>query len=48
MICTRRAAQYVLTLGFVFAGFNQAQGSTAGLRVDYIASHVVGGLAWQF
>jgi len=28
--------------------FNQAQGSTAGLRGDYIASHVVGGLAWHF
>lgn len=28
--------------------FNQAQGSTAGLREDYIASHVVGALAWHF
>ena len=28
--------------------FNQAQGQTAGLHGDYIASHVVGGLAWHF
>ncbi len=28
--------------------FNQAQGQTAGLRGDYTASHVVGGLAWHF
>ena len=28
--------------------FSQAQGQTAGLRGDYMASHVVGGLAWHF
>ena len=28
--------------------FNQAQGSTAGLTGNYLASHVVGGLAWHF
>ena len=28
--------------------FTQAQGQTAGLRGDYTASHVVGGLAWHF
>ena len=28
--------------------FNQAQGQTAGLHGDYMASHVVGGLAWHF
>ena len=28
--------------------FNQAQGQTAGLRGDYMASHVVGGLAWHW
>jgi len=28
--------------------FNQAQGQTAGRHGDYLASHVVGGLAWHF
>ena len=28
--------------------FNQAQGQTAGIQGDYMASHVVGGLAWHF
>ena len=28
--------------------FNQAQGQTAGLRGDYTASHVIGGLSWHF
>ena len=28
--------------------FNQAQGQTAGLQGDYMASHVVGGLAWHW
>jgi opacity protein-like surface antigen len=28
--------------------FNQAQGSTAGLTGNYLASHVIGGLAWHF
>ena len=28
--------------------FSQAQGSTAGLTGNYLASHVVGGLAWHF
>lgn len=28
--------------------FNQAQGQTAGLTGNYMASHVVGGLAWHF
>lgn len=28
--------------------FSQAQGQTAGLTGDYMASHVVGGLAWHF
>lgn len=28
--------------------FTQAQGQTAGMRGDYVASHVVGGLAWHF
>jgi hypothetical protein len=28
--------------------FNQAQGQTAGLQGNYMASHVVGGLSWHF
>jgi opacity protein-like surface antigen len=28
--------------------FTQVQGSTAGLRGEYLASHVIGGLAWHF
>ena len=28
--------------------FNQAQGATAGVTGNYLASHVVGGLAWHF
>lgn len=28
--------------------FSQAQGQTAGLTGDYMASHVIGGLAWHF